>query len=78
MKNLETVAEEAFKLTLTERVTLAESLLLSIGETDDIMVDSCVLDEAERRLAELRNGNVKPVPAAEVLARARAAIQCRD
>jgi putative addiction module component (TIGR02574 family) len=78
MKNLKQIAEDALQLTVAERVTLAESLLLTVSETEDVLVDPKVLDEAERRLAELRSGAVKPVPASDVLERARAAIRCRN
>ncbi len=78
MKDLKQIAEDALHLTVAERVTLAESLLLTVPESEDILVDTEILDEAERRLAQLRSGAVKPVPASEVIDRARSAIRSRN
>jgi len=75
MSDLKHLTQEALQLPVAERVTLAESLLLTVSGAEDALVDPQVLDEAERRLAELRNGAVPAVPAAVALARARAALR---
>ena len=72
---LEELEIEALKLDLAERALLAERLFLSLdarAEEDNLHL---WVEEAERRLAELRAGDVEEIPAHEVLRRARAAIR---
>jgi len=61
---------EVLKLPSHERARLAELLLASLDEEDEIM--EAWADVAERRLEELRSGAVKGIPAEEVLASLRA------
>jgi putative addiction module component (TIGR02574 family) len=57
-------------LSSEERVRLAEELLASVhGVADE--VDAAWDAEIRRRLAELENGAVQPIPAEEVFARLR-------
>ena len=60
----------ALKLPRDERARLAEVLIASLDELDE--VEAAWADEAERRYEELRSGKVKGVPADEVFARIRA------
>ena len=64
---------QALALAPEERVRLANRLLTSLG--DDSAVDEAWNIEIERRLAALETGSVTPVPYAEAIARARAAIK---
>jgi putative addiction module component (TIGR02574 family) len=61
---------EVLKLPSHERARLAELLLASLDEDDEIM--EAWADVAERRYEELRSGAVKAIPAEEVIAQARA------
>ena len=61
---------EVLKLPSHERARLAELLLASLDEDDEIM--EAWADVAERRYEELRSGAVKGIPADEVLAELRA------
>ena len=60
--------EEAVSLPVEDRALVAESVLRSLNapETD---IDRKWAKVARRRLAELRSGNVKPVPGEKVFAR---------
>jgi putative addiction module component (TIGR02574 family) len=68
---LEQIAQEALRLTPTQRAELADFLVESLGSTPPDEVQRLWLDEANRRLAEVRSGKVKTVPGEEVLAEAR-------
>jgi putative addiction module component (TIGR02574 family) len=61
---------ELMKLPSHERARLAEALIASLDEEDEIAEAWAV--EAERRYQELRSGAVEGVPAEDVLARLRA------
>jgi putative addiction module component (TIGR02574 family) len=69
----EAVAEQALKLSAEERAALADRLLASLFENAD--VEEAWAVEIERRIAEIEGGRAKLVPAAEAIARARAAIK---
>jgi len=71
LKELET---EAMKLGLEERAALAEKLLLSVDAPTDTENLALWVNEAEKRLKELRDGTTEEVPVDEVFRRARAAI----
>ena len=65
---------EAMELAIEERAALAEKLILSLdapSETENLQL---WVEEAERRLKELREGTAMDVPAEDVFRRARAAI----
>ena len=59
----------ALKLSSHERARLAEVLIASLDEEDEI--ERAWAAEAERRYEELRTGAVHAVPAEEVIARIR-------
>lgn len=73
--SLKELTEEALQLTPDERVTLAESLLLTIDEAHDRMVDEAIIVELERRLEDFRTGKVKGIPADQALREIRAALK---
>jgi len=70
---LEIVEAQALKLTAEERARLADRLIASLAE--DLEVEEAWAVEVERRVEEIESGRAKLVPAAETIARARAAIK---
>lgn len=64
---------EVLKLPSHERARLAEVLISSLDEEDEIA--EAWVAEAERRYEELRTGKVQGVPAEDVLARVRASLR---
>lgn len=68
--SVQEIEAQALKLPSHERARLAEVLIGSLDEEDEIA--RAWADEAERRLEELRSGAVQSVPAGEVFARIRA------
>lgn len=69
----ETLEAEALKLTISERAKLAEHLIASLDEDSEI--EEAWAAETERRIAEIENGTVELIPAAEAISRARAALK---
>jgi len=70
---LEALKAQALKLTPEERVQLADRLIASVFE--DHEVEEAWAVEVERRVAKVESGRSKLIPAAEAIARARAAIK---
>jgi len=70
---LEEVEAEALKLAPEERAHLADRLLASLSEDAEVEDDWAI--EVERRVADIENGRAHLVPAAEAIARARAALK---
>ncbi|MBK7815745.1 MAG: addiction module protein [Rhodocyclaceae bacterium] len=62
--------DEAASLPLEERAKVVDSLLQTLNRPDEAHAAEW-LAVAERRLAELRSGQVKAVPGEEVFARIR-------
>ena len=71
--HLEAVKAEALKLPPEERAHLAERLIASLFDDKDIEDDWAA--EVERRIEEIESGRSKLVPAADAVARARAALK---
>lgn len=71
--SVQEIEAEALKLPSHERARLAEVLIGSLDEEDEIA--QAWADEAERRYEELRSGAVESVPAEEVFARIRARVR---
>ncbi len=69
----ETIESEALKLSVTERAKLAEHLIASLDEDSEI--DDAWGAEVERRIAEIEAGTAQLIPAAEVIANARATLK---
>lgn len=69
----ETLEAEALKLSVAERAKLAEHLIASLDEDSEI--EEAWAAETERRIAEIEAGTVRMIPAAEAIARARAALK---
>jgi putative addiction module component (TIGR02574 family) len=65
----------ALKLPRRERARLAQRLISSLDPDVDADVDKLWLQEAERRLAELKSRKVPGTPAEKVLRKARSALR---
>lgn len=70
-RNFREILEEARGLPYGERTELIEQLIADSAKNLDPEIEEAWGDEALRRLAEMESGTVKPVPAEEVMARAR-------
>jgi putative addiction module component (TIGR02574 family) len=70
--SLETVEAQAFQLSLEERAKLADRLIASLF--DDQQIEDEWAGEVERRIEEIECGRAQLIPAATAIARARAAI----
>jgi putative addiction module component (TIGR02574 family) len=68
------IENEMFNLDLNTRAQLAEKLILSIDAPSDAENLQLWVDEAERRLADLRAGKASEYPASEVFRNIRAAL----
>lgn len=67
------VEAQALKLTPEDRAQLADRLITSLFEDHEI--ESAWASEVERRIEEIESGRAKLIPAADSIARARAAIK---
>ena len=64
------IIEMAYLLEPKERLHVAESILRSLGSPDP-EVEADWMVEIDRRLEEVRNGTVEPIPGDEVFAQIR-------
>lgn len=71
--NFEVLEQEALKLSADERAALAQRLISSLDEQDD--VDDAWAAEVERRVSAVERGEIQDIPIAEALARLRAAAE---
>jgi putative addiction module component (TIGR02574 family) len=74
--NSEQLETEVMKLSIEERAKPAERILLSLDAPSDEENLQLWVQEAQRRLKNLRDGNAKTVPAEDVFQKARTAILC--
>ena len=70
---VELLEAEALKLPAEDRARLADRLIASLSE--DSEVEEAWAAEIERRIADVEAGRVRLVPAADAIARARAALK---
>jgi putative addiction module component (TIGR02574 family) len=70
---LDMVEAQALKLSPEDRARLADRLITSLF--DDQEIESAWATEVERRIEEIEGGRAKLIPAADSIARARAAIK---
>ncbi|WP_395621528.1 addiction module protein [Dokdonella sp.] len=68
---LEQIGQEALRLAPAQRAELADFLAGSLDITPPDEVQRLWLEEAARRLAEVRSGQVETIPVEDVLAEAR-------
>ncbi len=66
---------KALKLSRRERARLAQCLISSLDQQVDDDAEKLWVEEAERRLDELKSGNVAAIPANKVIKRARSALR---
>ena len=66
---------QALKLPRRERARLAQRLIASLDQEVDADAEGLWLDEAERRLADLKSGRVAAIPAERVIRKVRAALR---
>ncbi len=71
--SVQELESEILKLPSHERARLAELLIASLDEEDEIT--QAWADEAERRYQELRSGTVQAIPSEEVFARVRSRLR---
>jgi len=69
----EILEAEVLKLVPAERALLAEHIIASLDEDNEI--ESAWAVEVERRVAEIEGGTVVGMPFEEVIAQARAALK---
>lgn len=69
MKPMELIAE-ALSLPVEERAIVVDFILRSLNSPEDD-IDRQWIDEAERRLEEVRTGRVKVIPGDQVFAQIR-------
>jgi putative addiction module component (TIGR02574 family) len=69
------VESKALRLSRKDRARLAQRLISSLDRQVDAGVEKLWLKEAERRLAELKSGKVKGIPAEKVVRKARSALR---
>ena len=74
--NTEQLEAEIMKLSLDARAKLAERIILSLDAPSEEENLQLWVQEAERRLKDLREGKAKEGAAEDVFRRARAAILC--
>ena len=70
-KDLKDIAAQALELPLTSRAELASQLLDSLDDLSEEENDQLWAQEAERRYAEYKAGNIEAVSADEVFSRLR-------
>ena len=70
---LEILEERAMTLTVSERAALAQRLLASLDEDQDL--DDAWAAELDRRIAAVESGEMKTIPIAEALAQVRATLE---
>lgn len=70
-RHLKDIAAEALELPLDARAELASQLLESLDDLSEEESDQLWAQEAERRYAEYKSGNLDAIPAEEVFARLR-------
>lgn len=63
------------KLSRKDRARLAQRLISSLDEGADANAEKLWLEEAERRLAELKSGKVVGSPAEKVVKKARSSLR---
>ena len=66
---------KALSLPRRERARLAQRLISSLDPEVDADVEKLWLEEAERRLAELKSGKIAGIPAEKVIRKVRSTLR---
>lgn len=66
---------KALKLPRRDRARLAQRLLSSLDPEADVGAEPLWLEEAERRLGQLKSGKVVGIPAEKVVKKARSTLR---
>ena len=66
---------KALKLSRRERARLAQQLISSLDQEVDADTEKLWLQEAERRLGELKSGKVAGIPAEKAIKKARSTLR---
>lgn len=66
---------KALKLSRRDRARLAQRLLSSLDQEADADAEQLWLEEAERRLGQLKSGKVVGIPAEMVIKKARSTLR---
>lgn len=72
MSTFEEILKAALALPPGMRAMLADHLLTSLDGDDQKRIDALWAEEAERRMKEIEDGVVTPIPGEEVMNRLRA------
>jgi putative addiction module component (TIGR02574 family) len=75
ISSLEQLTADAMKLTLRDRVQLAQRLVSTIDDEIEPDTEALWFAEAERRLEELRTGKVRGIDSDDALRTAREALR---
>ena len=73
--NLDQLTADAMKLSLRDRVQLAQRLVSTIDDEFEAATEALWFTEAERRLDELRSGRVKGIDSEDAFRTAREALK---
>ena len=68
---LDQIVEETRQLPRAQVAELVDRLTFELHDGPDAETDAAWAEEVERRLAEIRSGQVQGIPGEEVMARAR-------
>lgn len=71
----DTILNEALKLPVAVRAYVAERLIESLDEENDLPLSPAWQEEIERRRVEVENGTVALIPAEEAFAHAHRTIE---
>jgi putative addiction module component (TIGR02574 family) len=74
MSAINDIEKTIFSLPLDERAALAQRIWNSLEGFADAEIEKAWMDEADRRWQELENDEVRPIPAKEVMQRARSTL----
>ena len=75
VSKIEQIEKEALRLSSHERALLAERLIHSLDEEEDVEIERLWIEEAERRYQEYKHGQVKARPAESVFKEARSRLE---
>lgn len=73
--NLDQLTADAMKLSLRDRVQLAQRLVSTLDDEVEADTEALWFAEAERRLEELRNGTVRGISSDDAFRTAREALK---